>query len=79
MRHRDGLTVAASPGITLQPGDTVRTGRGARMLLRLDEGSDGGLHSSRNSVGRETALLDEPRRVENVGVGVPEPLKDVQA
>jgi hypothetical protein len=36
---RGGLTVAASPGITLQPGDTVRTGRGARMLLRLDEGS----------------------------------------
>ena len=36
---RGGLTVPISPGIALQSGDTVRTGVGARMLLKLDEGS----------------------------------------
>lgn len=36
---RAGLTVPISPGIALQAGDTVRTGAGARMLLKLDEGS----------------------------------------
>lgn len=36
---RAGLTVPISPGIALQVGDTVRTGPGARMLLKLDEGS----------------------------------------
>lgn len=36
---RAGLTVPVSPGILLQSGDTLRTGAGARMLLKLDEGS----------------------------------------
>jgi hypothetical protein len=36
---RAGLTVPISPGIFLQAGDTVRTGAGARLLLKLDEGS----------------------------------------
>lgn len=36
---RAGLTVPVSPGIALEAGDTVRTGAGARLLLRLDEGS----------------------------------------
>ena len=36
---RAGLTVPISPGIALQVGDAVRTGPGARMLLKLDEGS----------------------------------------
>lgn len=36
---RAGLTVPISPGVSLQAGDTVRTGAGARLLLKLDEGS----------------------------------------
>lgn len=36
---RAGLSVPISPGIALQAGDTVRTGVGARLLLKLDEGS----------------------------------------
>jgi len=36
---RGGLTVPAAPGIELQAGDTLRTGRGARLLLKLSEGS----------------------------------------
>lgn len=36
---RGGLTVPVSPGLSLQPGDTLRTGAGARLLLKLDEGS----------------------------------------
>ena len=36
---RAGLTVPISPGVTLQAGDTVRTGAGARLLLKLEEGS----------------------------------------
>lgn len=36
---RAGLTVPVSPGISLQAGDTVRTGAGARLLLKLEEGS----------------------------------------
>jgi len=36
---RAGLTVPVSPGVALQAGDTVRTGAGARLLLKLDEGS----------------------------------------
>ncbi len=36
---RAGLTVPVSPGIALQAGDTLRTGTGARLLLKLEEGS----------------------------------------
>jgi len=36
---RGGLTVPVSPGLPLQAGDTLRTGAGARLLLKLDEGS----------------------------------------
>ena len=36
---RGGLTVPVSPGLPLQPGDTLRTGHGARLLLKLEEGS----------------------------------------
>ncbi len=36
---RAGLTVPVSPGVALQAGDTLRTGTGARLLLRLEEGS----------------------------------------
>jgi hypothetical protein len=36
---RGGLTVPVSPGIALQVGDTLRTGSGARLMLKLEEGS----------------------------------------
>lgn len=36
---RAGLTVPVSPGVALQAGDTLRTGTGARLLLKLEEGS----------------------------------------
>ncbi len=36
---RGGLTVPASPGIELFPGDGLRTGKGARLLIALNEGS----------------------------------------
>ena len=36
---RGGLTVPAAPGTELQAGDTLRTGSGARLLLKLSEGS----------------------------------------
>jgi len=36
---RGGLTVPVSPGLALQAGDTLRTGTGARLLLKLEEGS----------------------------------------
>jgi hypothetical protein len=36
---RGGLTVPAVAGIELQPGDTVRTGAKARMLIKLSEGT----------------------------------------
>ncbi len=36
---RAGLTVPVSPGFALQAGDTLRTGTGARLLLKLEEGS----------------------------------------
>ncbi len=36
---RGGLTVPAAPGIELQAGDTLRTGKGSRLLLKLSEGS----------------------------------------
>ena len=36
---RGGLSVPAVSGTELQSGDMVRTGRGARMFLRLSEGS----------------------------------------
>ncbi|MBL8522264.1 MAG: FecR domain-containing protein [Betaproteobacteria bacterium] len=36
---RGGLSVPVSPGIALQAGDVLRTGSGARLLLKLDEGS----------------------------------------
>jgi hypothetical protein len=36
---RGGLTVPATPGIELQAGDTIRTGKSARLLLKLNEGS----------------------------------------
>ena len=36
---RAGLTVPVSPGIALQAGDTLRTGTGARLLLKVEEGS----------------------------------------
>ncbi|MBI3715676.1 MAG: FecR domain-containing protein [Betaproteobacteria bacterium] len=36
---RGGLSVPAAPGTELQAGDTLRTGRGARLLLKLSEGS----------------------------------------
>lgn len=37
--ERGGLSVPASPGIALLAGDTLRTGKGARLLLVLNEGS----------------------------------------
>ncbi len=36
---RGGLSVPAAPGIELQAGDTLRTGKGSRLLLKLSEGS----------------------------------------
>ncbi len=36
---RGGLSVPVSAGIALQAGDILRTGSGARLLLKLDEGS----------------------------------------
>ncbi len=36
---RGGLTVPATPGIDLRAGDKLRTGRGARMIIALNEGS----------------------------------------
>ena len=36
---RGGLTVPASPGIEIFPGDGLRTGKGARLLISLNEGS----------------------------------------
>src|SRR5687767_1205250 len=36
---RGGQAVPLSPGIVLQPQDTVRTGENARVQLRLSEGS----------------------------------------
>ncbi len=36
---RGGLSVPAAPGIELEAGDTLRTGKGARLLLKLSEGS----------------------------------------
>ena len=36
---RGGLTVPAAPGIELFAGDTLRTGKGARLLIGLNEGS----------------------------------------
>jgi FecR protein len=36
---RGGLTVPATPSTPLQVGDELRTGKGARMLLQLNEGS----------------------------------------
>ena len=36
---RAGLSVPISPGIELQAGDAVRTGAGARLLVKLGEGS----------------------------------------
>ncbi|MEP7155717.1 MAG: FecR family protein [Betaproteobacteria bacterium] len=36
---RGGLSVPVSPGLALQAGDTLRTGAGARLLLKLEEGS----------------------------------------
>jgi len=36
---RGGLSVPASPGIELFPGDGLRTGKGARLLIALNEGS----------------------------------------
>ncbi len=36
---RAGSTVPVSPGLSVQPGDTLRTGAGSRLLLKLDEGS----------------------------------------
>jgi hypothetical protein len=36
---RGGLTVPASPGIDLYAGDKLRTGKGARLLITLNEGS----------------------------------------
>ena len=36
---RGGLTVPASPGIEIFPGDGLRTGKGARLLIALSEGS----------------------------------------
>lgn len=36
---RGGLTVPATPGIELLAGDKLRTGRGARMIIALNEGS----------------------------------------
>ena len=36
---RGGLTVPAAPGIELFPGDGLRTGKGARLLIALNEGS----------------------------------------
>jgi hypothetical protein len=36
---RGGLTVPATPGIELFAGDTLRTGKGARLLIGLNEGS----------------------------------------
>lgn len=36
---RGGLTVPVSPGLPLQAGDTLRTGAGARLMLKLEEGS----------------------------------------
>ena len=36
---RGGLTVPAAPGIALFPGDGLRTGKGARLLIALNEGS----------------------------------------
>jgi hypothetical protein len=36
---RGGLTVPAAPGIELLAGDTLRTGKGARLLIGLSEGS----------------------------------------
>ena len=36
---RGGLTVPVSAGLPLQAGDTLRTGTGARLMLKLEEGS----------------------------------------
>ncbi len=36
---RAGLSVPIYPGLALEAGDTVRTGAGARLLLKLEEGS----------------------------------------
>ncbi|MGZ8218368.1 FecR domain-containing protein [Methylomagnum sp.] len=36
---RQGKTVPGAPGISLRPGDTLRTGPGARLRLKLGEGS----------------------------------------
>ncbi len=36
---RGGLTVPATPGIDLYAGDKLRTGKGARLLITLNEGS----------------------------------------
>ena len=36
---RGGLTVPATPGIEIFPGDGLRTGKGARLLIALNEGS----------------------------------------
>ncbi|HEX5636685.1 MAG TPA: hypothetical protein VFY78_06330, partial [Gammaproteobacteria bacterium] len=37
--ERAGVKQALKPGIELNSGDVITTGAGARMLLRLDEGS----------------------------------------
>lgn len=37
--ERSNLTVAATPGTELFAGDKLRTGKGARLILRLNEGS----------------------------------------
>lgn len=37
--ERGGLIVPLSPGLALEPGDTIRTGTGARAQLKLAEGS----------------------------------------
>lgn len=37
--ERDGVRAPLAPGTTLRPGDALRTGEGARVLLALPEGS----------------------------------------
>lgn len=37
--EHEGKTVPGAPGISLRPGDTLRTGPGARLRLKLGEGS----------------------------------------
>ena len=58
---RGGLTVPVSPEIVLQVGDTLRTGRSARLLLKLGDGSFVQLGENAQFVIDQTSIKPAPK------------------